>query len=61
MPGVRCLVEECMYNDHRGHCTADEIVIATNGNAIAGTIKGTMCSTFDFDHHTNRYGDNVSD
>lgn len=49
--GIRCVVEECVFNDHR-NCTAESIEVASNGNDVVGTPKGTMCATFryrDFD------------
>lgn len=55
--GVKCLVEECVYNNDRD-CVADAIEVRSNGNDIVGTDKGTLCATFayrDFDdghvHH----------
>ncbi|MCL6597983.1 DUF1540 domain-containing protein [Alicyclobacillus macrosporangiidus] len=45
--GVRCLVEECVFNE-RHDCVADEIEVRSNGNDIVGTSKGTECGTFRF-------------
>ncbi len=45
--GVKCLVEECVFNEHR-NCAAHNIEVASNGNDIVGTSKGTMCATFRF-------------
>lgn len=53
---VKCGVEECIYNDHQRNCTADEIMVASNGNEIVGTTKGTRCATFEFERHKNDYG-----
>ncbi|MCL6548978.1 MAG: DUF1540 domain-containing protein [Alicyclobacillus sp.] len=49
--GIRCMVEECVFNDDHA-CTAESIEVRSNGNDIVGTNKGTMCATFryrDFD------------
>lgn len=56
--GVKCVVEECIYNDNHD-CTADSIQVMSNGNEIVGTTKGTRCATFEFEKHTNRYGEIV--
>lgn len=55
--GVKCMVEECVFNEHHG-CGASSIEVRSNGNDIVGTPKGTECATFryrDFDdghvHH----------
>jgi len=48
--GVRCLVEECVYNELRA-CTAKAIEIQSNGNDVVGTVKGTMCDTFHYKEH----------
>jgi hypothetical protein len=58
--GVKCLVEECVFNE-RHACRAEEIEVASNGNDIVGTSKGTLCVTFryrDFDdgHATSQPG-----
>jgi hypothetical protein len=45
--GVRCLVEECVFNDEH-NCAAESIEVESNGNDIVGTSKGTMCGTFRF-------------
>ncbi|GGI95618.1 hypothetical protein GCM10010885_01580 [Alicyclobacillus cellulosilyticus] len=45
--GVRCLVEECIFNEDRD-CIADAIEVRSNGNDIVGTAKGTLCATFRF-------------
>jgi len=42
---VRCVVEECVYNDGQ-HCGADSILIKSDGNEIVGTPRGTSCDTF---------------
>lgn len=47
--GVKCLVEECVFFEQQD-CSADEIEVRSNGNDITGTIKGTLCSTFEFGH-----------
>ncbi len=48
MPGaVKCNVEECIYYEGV-HCTADSILIKSNGNPIVGTVRGTMCDTFSY-------------
>lgn len=57
--GVRCGVEECIYNDSL-QCNADSIEVMTNGNPIVGTTKGTRCATFEFEDHKNRYGETVN-
>lgn len=57
--GVKCGVEECIYNDHNHNCEADSIEVLSNGNDIAGTNKGTLCATFEFERHTNDYGETV--
>lgn len=52
--GVRCVVEECVYNDHHA-CVAESIEVQSNGNDVVGTPKGTLCATFryrDFDDGT---------
>lgn len=56
--GVKCLVEECVYNERRD-CTADSIEVRSNGNDIVGTDKGTLCATFsyrDFDEGSTVQG-----
>ncbi len=45
--GVKCLVEECVFY-HNEDCTAESIEVASNGNDIVGTSKGTLCATFRF-------------
>lgn len=45
--GVKCLVEECVFNEDHD-CAADSIEVKSNGNDIVGTSKGTMCATFRF-------------
>lgn len=45
--GVKCLVEECVFNEHHG-CSADSIEVRSNGNDIVGTDKGTLCATFSY-------------
>ncbi len=45
--GVRCLVEECVFNEGED-CTAEEISVESNGNDIVGTHRGTMCATFEY-------------
>lgn len=59
MSNIKCGVEECIYNNHQGACTASEIEVLSNGNNIVGTVKGTMCATFEFERHTNEYGEIV--
>ncbi len=44
---VKCEVEECVYND-KLHCSAEAILVQTNGNAIVGTERGTLCATFSY-------------
>jgi hypothetical protein len=56
--GVRCGVEECIYNSDFA-CTAESIEVMSNGNDIVGTTKGTRCATFEFEKHTNRHGEIV--
>ncbi|MCL6443720.1 MAG: DUF1540 domain-containing protein [Alicyclobacillus sp.] len=53
---VRCLVEECAFNEHR-QCAADSIEVASNGNDIVGTSKGTQCATFRYRDFDDGYGD----
>ncbi|BCJ85382.1 DUF1540 domain-containing protein [Effusibacillus dendaii] len=57
--GVKCGVEECIFNDKDRNCTADAIEVLSNGNEIVGTTKGTRCATFEFERHDNRYGATV--
>lgn len=45
--GVKCLVEECVYNEHHD-CSATSIEVVSNGNDIVGSPKGTKCATFSF-------------
>lgn len=59
MANIKCGVEECIYNDHQRNCTAGEIEVLSNGNDIVGTTKGTRCATFEFERHTNDYGEIV--
>ncbi|QSO45787.1 DUF1540 domain-containing protein [Alicyclobacillus mengziensis] len=57
--GIRCMVEECIHHEPGQRCSAPEIEVRTNGNAIVGTSKGTMCHTFRYQNdpqvHTGRY------
>ncbi|WP_018133228.1 DUF1540 domain-containing protein [Effusibacillus pohliae] len=55
--GVKCGVEECIYNDLNRNCTAESIEVLSNGNEIVGTTKGTRCATFEFERHTNDDGE----
>ncbi|KEO82394.1 DUF1540 domain-containing protein [Tumebacillus flagellatus] len=48
--GVKCQVEECVYNKET-KCVADAIEVTSNGNAIVGTNKGSMCATFEYRDH----------
>lgn len=42
---VRCVVEDCVYNESR-HCRAESILVKVVGNGIVGTPRGTCCDTF---------------
>lgn len=57
--GVKCAVEECIFNDQNRNCTADSIEVLSNGNDIVGTTSGTQCATFEFERHSNDYGETV--
>lgn len=48
--GVKCQVEECIYNEKTA-CKAESIEVTSNGNDVVGTNKGTMCSTFEYRDH----------
>ncbi|WP_335339620.1 DUF1540 domain-containing protein [Ferroacidibacillus organovorans] len=44
---VRCMVEECVYNE-KLHCSAASILVKKIGNEIVGTERGTCCDTFSY-------------
>lgn len=53
---VQCFVEECKFNESDEHvCTASSIEVATSGNDIVGTSRGTMCKTFIYKNYVHRY------
>ncbi len=41
--GVSCAVQNCVYHDSDGFCTADRVVI---GSIAAQNVAETRCSTF---------------
>lgn len=43
IPGVKCEVVNCAYNEGRHYCTAKEIKV---GPAFAAMNGDTQCSTF---------------
>lgn len=43
--GIKCVVEECQYNQNR-LCQADSIEVCSSGDKMVETTDGTACSTF---------------
>ncbi len=46
LPGIRCNVANCVYNDQNSGCTAAEIKVGRN---FAVTSADTLCQTFEQD------------
>ena len=44
LPGIRCNVANCVYNDQNSGCTAAEIKVGRN---FAVTSADTLCQTFE--------------
>jgi hypothetical protein len=45
MNGVKCMCEECNYNE-KHECNADNIEVRSNGDNKVHSSAGTCCSTF---------------
>ena len=45
MAKIKCVVEECVYNDHEA-CNASVITVSSTGNKEVDTCEGTACKTF---------------
>lgn len=45
MPGIKCQVEECIYQQG-AECHADAIEVLSSGDRIVDTSDGTQCKTF---------------
>lgn len=45
MSGIKCVVEECHFNDSN-YCQADAIEVSSSGDRQVNTSDGTACQTF---------------
>lgn len=46
MAGIKCLVEECVYQEG-SQCTADAIEVRSSGkDRVVETSEGSQCETF---------------
>ena len=45
MTKIKCVVEECVYNDHDA-CNASAINVASTGSKKVDTCDCTACKTF---------------
>lgn len=43
--GIKCLVEECVYNEHQA-CQANAIEVKSTGDKRVMTSDGSCCDTF---------------
>ena len=43
--GIKCVVEECVYNQDK-LCQADSIEVRSSGDMAVATSDGTACETF---------------
>ena len=45
MPEIKCMVEECKYNDGR-HCSASQVDVCSCGCSHVTCANETACETF---------------
>ena len=43
IPGIRCEVTNCVYNNHHDGCTAGQVRV---GPSFASTLGDTACETY---------------